>query len=36
MQMMQGEDMARFDRVMAALMGMQKIDIAALERVYRA
>ncbi len=32
MKIMQSNDAARFDRVMAALMGMQKLDIAALQR----
>lgn len=35
MQMMEGGDTARFDRTMSALLGMQKIDIAALERAAR-
>ena len=35
MRMMENKDTARFDRVMAALMGMQKLDLATLERAYR-
>ena len=35
MQMMQDQDAGRFDAVMTALLGMQKIDIATLERAYK-
>jgi predicted 3-demethylubiquinone-9 3-methyltransferase (glyoxalase superfamily) len=34
-EMMQDPDRARFDRLMAAIMGMVKLDIAKLEAAYR-